>query len=471
MIKLFDILPDKFYSILNGKNKEIYAESLLLLYKLINENDLYVKKDEFLRSLKEKLADEISNFSIEEEIDFDSKESLTTISSKANIILRRLEETGWIEIEIDPDTFDEFLILPNYSIISLESLFGILNESSNGYSSLVHTMYSELYLEDQSKDEFMYASLLRAYENTKKLRVDLITLSHSIKIYQSRLSKLYSSNEVLHSYFDNYKELISDRLYHPLKTFDSVARFKRPIINILNSWIKDEKTKELLIKQAIVFSNKGLSKNDIEMDIISKVNYISDMLSQLNKTIDQIDKSHRDYTKASANKILYLNNTDKSVKGNLETILVSLGKYKDNYKVLREVLSSMQDSIYFYDNGFVDSDSITLPFLRKFLHSEIPLEVMGLDELNDYAMESFLNSVNGMFTNEMVFKFMEEVFQDKNEVKIEDISLVNFDALILLILATIKRNDEESFYDVDFSSNEKVKSQGYILPKMIFKRR
>ena len=324
MMKLFDILPDRFFSILNGKNREIYAEALLLLYRLINENDMYVKKDEFLRSIKEKLSNEINSFSIEEENEFDDEEILTTFSAKANLILRRLEETGWIELAIDPDNSEEFIILPSYSIIQIESLFNIVNESSEGYSSLVHTTYSELLLEDENRDEFMYATLLRAYENTKKLRVDLISLSHSIKIYQGRLNKLFTSNDVLHSYFDNYKELISDRLYHPLKTFDSVARFKRPIINILESWIKDEEAMKILIKEALIYSKTSIDPKDVELDIISKINYITDMYSQLNKMIDNIDKSHRDYTKSSTNKILYLNNTNKSIKGCLETILVGI---------------------------------------------------------------------------------------------------------------------------------------------------
>ena len=43
-MKLFDIIPEKFYSILNGKNKDIYVSSLILLYRMINENDMVVKK-------------------------------------------------------------------------------------------------------------------------------------------------------------------------------------------------------------------------------------------------------------------------------------------------------------------------------------------------------------------------------------------------------------------------------------------
>ena len=34
-------------------------------------------------------------------------------------------------------------------------------------------------------------------------------------------------------------------------------------------------------------------------------------------------------------------------------------------RVLSKILSKMQDSTYFYDQGYIDSNSITLPILRK----------------------------------------------------------------------------------------------------------
>lgn len=470
VMKLFDIIPEKFYSILNGKNKDIYVSSLILLYRMINENDMVVKKSEFARSLKETLNDCLNSFSIEEEGE-SLENNFSTVGSKASLIVRRLEETGWIVIDIDGENLEEYIVIPSYSIKTIASIFDIVNESSEGYSSLVHTTYSELVLEDKEKDEFMYATLVRAFENTKKLRVDLITLSHSIKIYQNRLNQLYSSNEVLHSYYDNYKELVSDRLYHPLKTFDSVTRFKRPIVNILNSWLNDEETKNTLIKQSMIYAKNATSVQAAELDIIEKINYICDNYDALNKMIETIDKSHRDYTKSSTNKILYLNNNDKSVKGNLETILTSFGKYAKSYKVLREVLTGMQDSIALYDNGYLNADSIQLPFFRKSNISAEPLMIMDDELLSDTAMENFISQVNGMFTDEMVMKFMEEVFEDRDVVEMEDFRIVNFDVLVLIILATIKRSDPQAFYTVDFESKEKVRTQGYILPKMTFRRK
>ena len=152
-MKLFDIIPEKFYSILNGQNKDIYVSSLILLYRMINENDMVVKKSEFTRSLKETLNDCLNSFSVEEEEGESLENSFPTIASKASLITRRLEETGWIVIDVDGENLEEYIVIPSYSIKTISSIFDIVNESSEGYSSLVHTTYSELVIEDNAKDD------------------------------------------------------------------------------------------------------------------------------------------------------------------------------------------------------------------------------------------------------------------------------------------------------------------------------
>ena len=155
--------------------------------------------------------------------------------SKAAFVVRRLEECGWIDVEIDPTSFDEYLALPNYTIAFLSLLDELTSDDSGEYVSLVHSTYTELKSEDETRDEFLYTTLIRAYESTRKLKTELITLGHSIRIFQNRLGRVFSTNSILADYFDQYKTRISDRYYHPLKTFDSVAKFIRPIIQILQS--------------------------------------------------------------------------------------------------------------------------------------------------------------------------------------------------------------------------------------------
>ena len=86
-----------------------------------------------------------------------------------------MEECGWVDVEINPDNFEEYIALPSYSIHVLSMLSKLLNDSTAEYVSLVHATYSELKLEDDTRDEFMYAALVRAFENTKNLNVELIT--------------------------------------------------------------------------------------------------------------------------------------------------------------------------------------------------------------------------------------------------------------------------------------------------------
>lgn len=470
-MNLFDIVSYNYFSLFAGKNKSIYMESLMVLFKMLENDETFIKKNDFLKALKEK-AENLNAFSFQDE-EVDGKDDLLireTIGAKASFIIKRLEETGWLDIAIDPETFEETIVLPPYSIAILKAFFDVISDSESPYLSLVHSTYSELKLEDEEQDDLMFATLLRSYENTKKLKVELITLMHSIRIFQNRLGKKFQTNEVLHDFFDIYKKQISDRYYHPLKTFDSVSKFKRPIIRILEKWIKDKDIRAKLVMQAS-FSYRNNDRNEIENDVITKINYISDTYESLNSIISSIDKENSLYTKASANKILYLNNTDKTIKGHLENIFKYYAKNTHDPYSLAKVLSKMQESLYFYEQGFIDSESLTLPLLRRLKEHSLPLEIVNFDEANEFIMEHFLEETKNIYTDERIYQFMENAFGDSNELKSADIPLLNTDSFICLIMATIKRSDPLCFYVIEEKEKKYIKNHEYLIPDFLFKRK
>lgn len=470
MLKLFDTIPDNFFSVLSSKNKDIYAMALLVLYRSLQTDEMSIKKDDFIRTLKEKATDLVMNFDFSEEGDEDDLGANPSLPSRAAFIVRRLEETGWIDIEMRTDTFEEYIALPSYSIQMLTFMNEIVSESEVAYNSLVHSTYSELKLEDEEQDEFMYATLIRVYENTKKLRVELVTLGHSIRIFQNKLGHLFTTNEVLHEHFDQYKIRISDRYYHPLKTFDSVTKFKRPILSILQKWLKDDEIRQKLVMQCIMWGHHK-EKVSAEEEIIDKITYIQDMYEQMNSMLAEIDEKHAEYTKSSATKIIYLNNSDKTIKGHLETIFKAYAKANSEGVGLRGILSRMQDSISLYEQGYINPESITLPIIRKYREEGDPLPIIyNSEEAGDYTMQEFLDQTRNSFTDERIYEFMETAFQGENEVFIGDIPLPDFDAFILLILASLKKDDDNSFYIVE-QEEGRVTSQGYVLPNFTFKRK
>ena len=471
-MKLFDYIPQNFFSILSSKNKDIYAIALIVLHKSLQTEEMSIKKEDYIRVLKEKANDIINNLDVdsEEEVDDDTKESLVNISSKVAFIVRRLEETGWIETELRTDTFDEYIILPTYSIQMLNVLYNFVSDQETAYNSLVHSTYIDLKFEDDEPDEFMYATLVRVYENTKNLKVELITLGHQIRMYQNRLSKFFTTNDILHDHFDEYKVRISDKLYHPLKTFDSVTKFKRPIINILQKWLRSEEIRSRIVMQAVAYG-RSKSKEEVEADIIEKINYICDMYEQINLMVSDIDAKHSEYTKSSATKIIYLNNSDKSIKGHLETIFKAYAKANNDGKGLANILSNMQQSINVTNQGFIDPDSLTLPLVRNSRVDYEPMKIINTsEEAGDYMMDIFLREAQSSYTDEMIYEFMQRAFQGEQEVLISDIPLPSFDAFVLLILGTLKKDDDKCFYEV-IQEEGKLHSQGYVLPNIKFKRK
>ena len=83
---LFDILPSNYFSIFAGKNRAIYAESLVVLFELLQNDEALINKQDFLKALKDKNASFVEKFDYtEEEIDDldDSDEMLVGSSDKA----------------------------------------------------------------------------------------------------------------------------------------------------------------------------------------------------------------------------------------------------------------------------------------------------------------------------------------------------------------------------------------------------
>ena len=131
----------------------------------------------------------------------------------------------------------------------------------------------------------------------------------------------------------------------------------------------------------------------------------------------------------------------------------------------------MQDSISLFEQGYINPESITLPIVRRYREEGEPLHIIyNADEAGDYTMQEFLDQTRNSFTDERIYEFMHTAFQGEEEIFIGDIPLPDFDAFILLILASLKKDDESSFYIVE-QNEGRVISQGYVLPNFTFKRK
>ena len=186
---------------------------------------------------------------------------------------------------------------------------------------------------------------------------------------------------------------------------------------------------------------------------------------ELQKLLDELIESSQNV----------LDNYTEILKTDLENIFKAYAKCtskttNDN-RTLSKILSSMQDCSAFSEQGYIDSDSVSLPMLKRMRFDGKPLEIVDFDDASQFIMDSFLEETKDIYTDERIYEFMEKAFGGDKDLNIGDIHLLTFDAFICLILATIKKDDEVCFYTVEIVDDVKIRNGDYIVPNLIFHRK
>lgn len=324
MMGLFDKIPENLFSLLSSKNKSIYIDALFVV-KESYKYELNVTRNDLNALLIAKLESEIYGLVDDAEEDF--MVSSADVSSKANFLIRKLIETEWLRSEFRGSDFENIIELPDYSKKILDALEEIVNEKTMEYNGLLVSTYNNLVALDRDRGDYAFQTLNRALSDTQQL-IDLLKeLYQNIGRYHQKAIEIANANELLKSHFDDFQEAIMTKFLHPFKTFDSVPRFKGPILEILNRWYSDEDMLALIAKQALVYKVAD-SENEAGMVVYGMISELLRLYEHLPELMREIDIRNNAYTRASIEKIQYLINRDRSVKGNLINVIKGLNEGK-----------------------------------------------------------------------------------------------------------------------------------------------
>ncbi len=463
-MKLFDIIPASLFSILVSKNKTLYVDALFVIRRAFKQ-EMTIRKEDLVSMLISNLDEAILELDLEAEQeefqDDETVKSSQSLSAIAHHLIRRLVETRWIEVEYQVDSFEENITLPDYSVKLLNLLYSLTDETVREYNSYVYSTYSALRTADAERDDFMYNALITAYDNTLKLVDELKTLHNNIRRYHQTLNEYATANDILKGHFDQYKELIVDRIYHPLKTLDSVPRFKIPILKILSEWLSDLSVRQKMAMQAVQ-RGKYSSVDDAMENLIIMMGEMSDIYESIDGMLEEIDRKNNAYTRASIEKMQYLLNTDRSIKGKLVDILSSAGVLKD------KLVDRMSEVIDIFRQGFVDEKSL---FIKRSTNSRkegtpMPLRETALGA-GDKELESFVRKMSHLYNHQRVMAFVDKLMDNRNIINSGDIRLNSDEDFILLILAALKNGERGLTYRVEFGS-DLIDCCGYRIPEMRF---
>lgn len=465
-MKLFDIIPQNLFSILASPNREIYVNSLFVIRKAFKQ-EMSIRKDDLVSMLISNMEDEILEIEILSDIqdEYEEVQAADSLSGRAHFLIRRLIETGWIDTEYQMDSFEENITLPEYTVKIINLLYSLTEEQAKEYNSFVYNTYAAIRIADQERDDFMINALLTAHNNTTQLVDELKTLHNNIRRHHQQLNDYIAVNDILRGHFDEYKSLIMDKIYHPLKTLDSVPRFKEPIRKILNSWLADYPLRERMAEQAVLRGKYQNSEEAVE-DITIKIGDILDIYEKLDGMLEEIDRKNAAYTRASVEKMQYLLNTDRSIKGKLVELLSQC--VPENTKS-DDTVRLLSDTICLYSQGYVEEKSLYIRTSRIRDKNEKRMEIRLKEENEQESiyLTQLLDNVKNSFSHSRVMAYVRNLMGDADVISSREICLANNEDFILLILAALKSAEKNAFYRVEFL-NSTIDCNGYKIPEMRF---
>ena len=302
-MELFDVLPERFFGLLAGKCRRIYAEAGLCLYEQYRLAQFGIEQ-EILRDKFQELIESWAEAGVAyEEEDFSAKDAGTEESrAKANHMIRRMKEFGWLDYE-QRENFKIFILLPHYS----SRLWGLFANLCEGraveYQRFAFTTYQVLSGEAAKAQPSM--AVLEAERLAEEFVEELRILLNNIKSKMEQVSAQTSLQDVLSHHFVEYRADIVDRSYHRLKTSDHVSRYRIRILQEVQE-IRQNKERLRALCEDAVRRQLADSVEAAEYRMNASLQTIEEIYRGLDDMFAQIDRRHNQYVRASYERALYL---------------------------------------------------------------------------------------------------------------------------------------------------------------------
>jgi len=155
----------------------------------------------------------------------------------------------------------------------------------------------------------------------------LSELNQNIRRYVERATREKTIADILRLQFDDYSQTLGAS-YHALKTSDHVSRYRRDIMNRLQTWQLDSDWLTQAAEELSVQSR--IAPLQAEQTLAGYIHFIIHQLEGLDPLIEDIDKRHAQYLRTSLRQIRYqLGNADGSFKDRLVSLTRKLAALKE----------------------------------------------------------------------------------------------------------------------------------------------
>ncbi|MBP2019090.1 hypothetical protein J2Z79_002507 [Symbiobacterium terraclitae] len=443
-MELFAVLPERLFSVLASPARAVYAHVLFLIYDL--------HKQELYGTPREAIIDATAAYLEAEaitEADLEAEDGAAlSPRDRAGAILRRLQETGWLEIEQRTD-YQQYVNLADYAIAILDTLDRLRRGERTEYSGYVLATYVALTADEAEQNPGL--AIGKAYEQTTLLVRDLKSLHQNIKRYTEQLLQQKTPREILAMHFGDYKLEVLDRAYHRLKTTDNVSRFRPRILARIDAWTAEP---GWVARAAAEEVRRGRqpSQEAAEEAIRAQLAFIRNSYEQMDDLLDEIDRRNAQYAKASFEYVRYLLSEGEDTEGRLVNLLQHLGAQLNAGTVAADDPCGLDGLFALGAVQTLEATSLFTPRTQRRTHKPQPLVAPALDAAErEAARKRARQRLSAAITYRRIDEYVQARLGDRREMRAADLGVETVDDFVRLIYIAAYGRSRRVGYRVDLT--------------------
>ncbi|MCW2278487.1 Wadjet anti-phage system protein JetA family protein [Heliophilum fasciatum] len=491
MTNLFDVIPERFFLLFAGKNKQFYAEVLMILFEQYQIHHFGIQY-EILRDLVQELLETQVEQGFVYEAEGDDGNAANTTSAEsaadrekqqkhgnvaeaaasmfaedtmrlqANGVLRRLRDQGWIDVEVR-DGYRQYIVLPHYTSRLLAVFKDLCTVRTVEYQRYAFVTYQLLTGEEAKKRPAV--AIIEAEEMTRQFIEELRVLINNMKHHMEQVVTKSSIQDVLDHHFDEYKTKIVDRSYHRLKTSDHVSRYRQAILTHVQDCLMDDHWMTKAVEEA-VRSELFSSPEEAQERIRAALLHIDEGYRNLDDMLYQIDLRHNQYLRASFDRARYLTQHSHGIDQQLATILewasVVLRQDEiDREELIEQRLQKLQGLFRLQRLGQLHEASLLPPRKRRQPHrpeEHVVIEVP--EELRRQMKQQNLERMKKTITREKVRAYVLAQLGEREQMSIVELAPTTMEEFLYLHYVYLYGYDVQAGYRLARSSENRILAIG-----------
>lgn len=459
---MFQVLPENFFVPLGSPNKTVYWECICKLFTIMdNQLSFGIEREILVDELQYYFEQSSAAEIVEEELaDGDS-------SGKANLILRKLEFYGWIEIETDK-SYVQRVNFQEYAVRVIKTLLEIEDGKQIEYQGYIYTIYSLV----KSSTDHPGVVLTQILDNTDLLITGLKNLNSNIKHYIDELTKHSTVAQIMDALFNDYITNIVDKAYHRLLTSDNVSKFRPEIIERLES---RSRNKAYIEKTADELAGlKEISDEEEAKELVFRyLHEIIDAFRNMDDILLEINQKNTQYQRAAINRAKFLLAGNEDVRGQLKEILLGINEVINRERMdlggIYEI-EFLEDLIRIYCCSFLDDNSFYSPTEGR--KEFVPQEIEDLEpnlELRQEKMRRMVEKMQKILSPEKIEAYVSEQLQGKSEARAAQFPLADAEDFVKIIYIRLYGQRKNMNYKIEVQDTKEV--NGFRFKDFIIRRK